>query len=111
MQLSYKTISSLATNLDDKVYDMSTRFKPSVAFKISSNISEIEKASVPVNKELKEQFDDRPDGEDVYFEYEEYAASHSEEVDIMTFPAAELGESISLEMMELLRIMIEEPTE
>lgn len=111
MQLSYKTISSLAANLDDKVYDLTTRFKPSIAYKISNNIAAIEQASVPVIKELKEQFDDSPDGEDIYFAYEEYATSHSTEVDIMTFPAEELGESVTLTMMELLRIMIEEPTE
>lgn len=111
MQLSYKTISNLSANLDDKVYDMSTRFKPSVAYKISCNINAIKLASAPVNKELKEEFDNRADGEDIYFAYEEYSVSHFAEVDIQTFSTNELGDAISLKMMELLYIMIEEPTE
>lgn len=111
MQLSYKTISKLSQNLEDKVYDLSSRFKPSVAYKISNNIECLLLASTSINKELKEEFDERSKEEDIYFAYEEYSASHYAEVDIQTFTSDELGDSVSIKMMELLRIMIEESPE
>lgn len=111
MRLTYKTISKLAVGLRDNAYDLATEFKPSVAYKISTNIEKILLANTPISKELKAEFDDRPEEDDIYFDYEEYTTSHFAEVDIQTFAAADLGDSVSLKMMELLHIMIEESTE
>lgn len=111
MRLTYKAISKLAVGLRDGAYDLETEFKPSVAYKISNNIENLLLANVPISKELKAEFDDHSVEDDVYFAYEEYTTSHFAEVDIQTFSTDELGDSVSLAMMELLRIMIEEPTE
>lgn len=111
MQLSYKTISKIATGLRDNVYDLTTRFKPSVAYKISNNIEKLLDANIPVSRDLKEKFNDQSIKDDIYFEYEEYVTSHTVDIDMQTFRSDELGESVTLTMMELLRVMIEEPTE
>lgn len=108
MTLTYNDINTVGGKLHEGKYDLQLKYSPKTAYKISYNISQLRLAYFNVNKIIRQNFEAVEENEDRYDEFQTYLNSHTMEIAFKPITFEDLGKEVSLENMELYRLMIED---